>query len=136
MRVVIDVNVLVRVVLGSPKAARFLHKVISAGMTVLTSDVLLHEFSSVVRKPRLAGHVDRDLYNQTLAFLGLCGELVKLTLPFPECRDPADGYLLAMARDGKADFLLTYDDDLLTLTGGNEFAIETPDEFQLRTLTE
>jgi predicted nucleic acid-binding protein len=31
------------------------------------------------------------------------------------CRDPDDNYLLALAKDGGADYLLTGDADLLTL---------------------
>jgi len=31
------------------------------------------------------------------------------------CRDPKDNFLLALARDGKADYLLTGDNDLLDL---------------------
>lgn len=31
------------------------------------------------------------------------------------CRDPKDNFLLALAKDGKADYLLTGDNDLLVL---------------------
>lgn len=31
------------------------------------------------------------------------------------CRDPKDNFLLALAKDGKADYLITGDNDLLVL---------------------
>lgn len=31
------------------------------------------------------------------------------------CRDPKDNFLLALAKDGKADYLITGDQDLLSL---------------------
>ena len=31
------------------------------------------------------------------------------------CRDPKDNFLLALAHDGKADYLLTGDNDLLVM---------------------
>jgi predicted nucleic acid-binding protein len=32
------------------------------------------------------------------------------------CRDPADDFLLSLAKDGAADFLITGDKDLITLS--------------------
>jgi len=43
------------------------------------------------------------------------GETIAVTSIVTECRDEKDNFLLALARDGKADFLVTGDDDLLIL---------------------
>jgi uncharacterized protein len=50
-----------------------------------------------------------------------------------ECRDPKDQLLLDLAHSGKADLLITGDDDLLALAGLAAFLIETPEAYRLRT---
>lgn len=42
-------------------------------------------------------------------------ELVKVSAQVNVCRDPKDNFLLALAIDGTADYLLTGDKDLLDL---------------------
>jgi len=42
-------------------------------------------------------------------------EMVKPTSKVEICRDPYDDFLLALSKDGKADFLITGDRDLFTL---------------------
>ena len=42
-------------------------------------------------------------------------ELVEVSSSVTICRDPKDDFLLSLARDGNADFLLTGDKDLLEL---------------------
>ena len=41
------------------------------------------------------------------------------------CRDPKDNFLLALAKDGKADYLLTGDKDLLDLKNFGKTKIKT-----------
>lgn len=45
------------------------------------------------------------------------------------CRDPKDNFLLALAKDGKADYLLTGDKDLLELKKFEKTNIITISEF-------
>jgi predicted nucleic acid-binding protein len=45
------------------------------------------------------------------------------------CRDPKDNFLLALAKDGKADFLLTGDKDLLHLKKFGKTKIATMTSF-------
>lgn len=112
MRLVIDVNVWVRATLGSSQIVAVLSRILDRRDVILSSDLLVRELAAVVRKPRLASHIDWDTYHQLVAFLGFCSEDVSISPPFPECRDADDGYLLAMASAGGADFLITFDEDL------------------------
>ena len=43
------------------------------------------------------------------------GEVIEIKSGILECRDPKDDFLLSLAKDGKADFLLTGDSDLLVI---------------------
>lgn len=48
------------------------------------------------------------------------------------CRDVKDQPLLDLAQSGKADLLITDDEDLLALAGQTAFLIETPEAYRLR----
>jgi len=50
------------------------------------------------------------------------------------CRDAKDQPLLDLAQSGKADFLVTGDEDLLVLGGQTAFVIETPEEYRWRVI--
>ena len=45
------------------------------------------------------------------------------------CRDPKDNFLLALAKDGKADYLITGDKDLLDLKKFGKTKIKTITNF-------
>ena len=48
------------------------------------------------------------------------------------CRDAKDQPLLDLAQSGRADFLVTGDEDLLVLVGQTGFVIETPEDYRRR----
>jgi uncharacterized protein len=54
---------------------------------------------------------------------------VNVTSEISECRDPKDNFLLSLAVDGKADYLLTGDNDLLILNKIGVTEIKTISEF-------
>jgi putative PIN family toxin of toxin-antitoxin system len=132
VRVVFDVNVVVRAALGSPGVARLLARAGAGEYSILGSSLLRAEFLIAVRRPRLAAVVDADALRVVSRLLEVAVEPVDLLVSFPECRDPKDRYLLAMVRDGRADFLVTNDDDLLVLERINACEIVRPEEFGRR----
>jgi len=52
------------------------------------------------------------------------------TFALPKCRDPKDRMFLALAEAGRADVLVTGDDDLLALQGQTRFLVETPAQYR------
>ena len=56
-------------------------------------------------------------------------ELVEITEQIDVCRDPKDNKFLELAICGKADFIITGDDDLLDLDPFRELRIITPRDF-------
>lgn len=79
---------------------------------MITSQALLDEYNTVRQRPRLSYHIDAlqadTLYRQMRAR----AELVQLRTIPPYCRDPKDNPVLATAIDGRADAIVTGDDDL------------------------
>jgi putative PIN family toxin of toxin-antitoxin system len=50
------------------------------------------------------------------------------------CRDKKDQPFLDLAQSGKADLLISGDEDLLSLAGKSRFGIETPEAYRNRVL--
>ena len=57
----------------------------------------------------------RRIYAKLVAFLNRKAELIKASSVVDACRDPKDNFLLALAKDGNADYLITGDLDLRTM---------------------
>ncbi|MCC6360332.1 MAG: putative toxin-antitoxin system toxin component, PIN family [Phycisphaerales bacterium] len=132
MRAVFDVSILIRLTFGSPVVARLIRAANDGTFTMLVADLLLDELVETAKKPRLVGRVDTVAFDELVAFLKEETERIRLTQPFPLCRDRDDEYLLALARDGRADFLVTNDHDLLSLEKLGACEIVTPEEFSRR----
>jgi putative PIN family toxin of toxin-antitoxin system len=63
------------------------------------------------------------------AYAQLCQFVLPAALSAPVCRDPDDDVVLATARSGRADYLVTGDEDLLTLKRYHGTRILLPREF-------
>ena len=59
-------------------------------------------------------------------------KFIKIKSTIKACRDPKDDYILALAIDAKAKYILTGDKDLLVLTPFKNISIITLSEFKLR----
>ena len=81
----------------------------------LFSEELLDELQRTILKPKLKKHFGVHALNEMLVALEPFIEIVKVKSLINECRDQKDNFLLALAKDGKANFLLTGDKDLLEI---------------------
>jgi putative PIN family toxin of toxin-antitoxin system len=118
MRLVVDTNVLVSALLAQASLPAHLLTLWRAGkFSLLTSDLQLDELMLVTRYPKVrarlapaaAGRLVHDLRE-----LAIRVEALPLLDLSP---DPYDNYLLAMAKGGAADYLITGDKrDLLSLS--------------------
>jgi putative PIN family toxin of toxin-antitoxin system len=81
----------------------------------LYSRELLNELEDVIQRPRHRVCISRLLYEERIEVLRNNGMDVNVYSVIDVCRDPKDNYLLALAKDGEADYLVTDDKDLLVL---------------------
>ncbi len=66
----------------------------------------------MLKKKPLKVIIDTNLW---ISFLEIVGLEVEIISKVSVCRDAKDNYLLALAQDSLADFLITGDQDLLIL---------------------
>ena len=113
-RVVIDTNIWISFLIGKHLAG--LHRHIDSGrVKVVTCEEQLRELAEVLSRPRIRKYIS-DVQAET--FLDLLCEIALMVEPVQGptiCRDPKDDYLLYMAIAARADYLVSGDNDLLTL---------------------
>lgn len=87
------------------------------------------EFEKLKGRPKIAKVVPELLFDAFIASLRKAGHAVPLTEVEPISRDPKDDHLLALAKHGKADLLVTGDQDLLVLKDHAGTRILKPADF-------
>ncbi len=87
----------------------------SDSLILLFSRELLDEFVEVARRPKFKKYFSITDLNQLLTEIHSRAEFIEVTSEVNLCRDEKDDFLLALAKDGNADFLITGDNDLLEI---------------------
>jgi len=82
---------------------------------LLFSNELLEEFLTVAKRPKFTKYFTNEDLKEILRLFDYYGKLIKVKTKISESRDKNDNFLLSLAVDGKADFLVTGDSDLLIL---------------------
>jgi len=113
-RIVVDTNIFISFLISDTYSK--LDKQLQAGkIRFLFSEELLHEFLEVVSRPKIKKYfTDNDLA-KLLESISDHAEFIEVTSDVDVCRDKKDNFLLALCDDGKAEYLLTGDEDLLVL---------------------
>jgi putative PIN family toxin of toxin-antitoxin system len=90
---------------------------------------LIEEFLTVAKRSKFIKYfTDSDL-EDLMKLFDKYGKLVKVHIQISECRDFKDNFLLSLAVDSKADFLITGDSDLLILKNIKKTKICTWNDF-------
>lgn len=129
MRCAFDTNVLISALLIAESVpSRALTQAENTGV-VLYSLPVLEEIVRVLSRPRLARYLDEDTVIQFLARIKRSWEEVTIIHSVKVCRDPKDDKFLELALNGRADVLVTGDQDLLVLHPYQGIQILTPASF-------
>jgi putative PIN family toxin of toxin-antitoxin system len=130
LRVVFDTNVVLSALVFTGGRLDWLRRHWQLEEAVpLVSRYTTDELLRILAYPRFKLTMERQIH--LLAdYLPFCERIVTdEAFPIP-CRDPKDQPLLDLAHCGKADALVTGDEDLLALAGQTGFVIETPEEYR------
>ena len=95
----------------------------------MVSEELFNDLESAIRKPYPAKKIVRSEYEKFVSDLRSIAEFVEVHSIVEICRDPKDNFLLALAKDGNADYLITGDKDLTVLKEFEKTKIVTLKEF-------
>ncbi|SNS02812.1 hypothetical protein SAMN06295967_102122 [Belliella buryatensis] len=113
-RVILDTNLWISFLIS--KRQKELDILLESGaVTLIFSQELLEEFLMVSERPKFKRFFKKSDIKALLNQIETFGELIRVESKINECRDPKDNFLLSLSVDGKADFLVTGDSDLLVL---------------------
>ena len=131
MRVVIDTNLLVTYLIShrDPMATIIDDHLAQGDFAMLSSLELLAELNRALSYPRLQKFYDKDTRLRFVALIAQLAEMQNLPGEIPAIsRDPDDDKFIACAIAGRADFLVSGDQDLLTLEQVGDVRIITARE--------
>jgi putative PIN family toxin of toxin-antitoxin system len=87
------------------------------------------ELSQVIFRPKFDRYVSTDIRAEFIARLAETSEQVNIIEKITACRDPKDDQFLDVAVNGKANVLMTGDQDLLVLRSFRGVEIVSPAQF-------
>jgi putative PIN family toxin of toxin-antitoxin system len=131
-RIVFDTNVVLSALLFTHGRLSWLVDHWQAGGCVpLVSRATAWELTRILAYPKFRLSPDEQL-EALGGYIPFC-ETVNVLKSCPAvCRDGRDQAFLDLAESGKADLLVTGDEDLLVLAGQTSFVIETPEDYRHR----
>jgi uncharacterized protein len=125
VRVVFDTNVLYSAIAAKGFCEEVLDEAVGDCVPVW-SDPLKQELESLLARRHKIGPATQAALT---AYADLCEFVEPLPLPARVCRDKDDDVVLATALAGKANIIVTGDDDLLELKNFRDIRILSPRQF-------
>lgn len=128
MRVILDTNLWISYLISN-RHVRLDELIDSDEFVLLFSVELIEEFIEVTERPKFEKYFSRDEVISLIEQINDVGELIEVHSDLQLCRDEKDNFLLNLAKDGNADFLVTGDKDLLEMYQMNKTQILTYKDF-------
>lgn len=114
LKIVIDTNLWISFIISNK--LHLLDPLLFSGkIRLLFSAELIEEIEATIQKPKLKKYFGSDALDKMLTAFDPYIDFIKVLNKVSACRDQKDNFLLSLAQDGEADFLLSGDQDLLVL---------------------
>ncbi len=113
-RVIIDTNLWISLLL-SRDYSKFANILDNQDITLVFSRKLLEELIDVCHRPKFKKYFGKEDIEELISIIDRVADFIEVTSEVNVCRDANDNFLLALAIDGQADYLITGDSDLLVL---------------------
>ena len=126
MKIVLDTNVLVSGIFWGGVPEKILELAINGEVEIYATEEILNEYFRIIEK---IGKKDKDLCSQWKMLLIQIVKIVQPTKKIKICRDPKDDMFLECAVSSKSKYIVSGDDDLLSLKEVNEIQIITAKKY-------
>ena len=114
LKIIIDTNLWISFIIS--KKFNLLDDLLFSGkVRILFSKELIDEIQQTILKPKLKIYFENKSLEKMLSVFEPFIHLIETRSTIAICRDPKDDFLLSLANDGKADYLITGGSDLLNL---------------------
>lgn len=134
MRVIIDTNIWISSLIG--RQLVYLREMLSyPSIELIVTERLLQEVLLVARRPKFARYFHEEDIEELKEWMEQNMTNVPLGEIPPRCRDPKDDYLLELAVQAKAIYLVSGDSDLLEIGTISDCKIMTVQQFEKEVLS-
>ncbi len=130
MRIVVDTNVIASAIFFGGKRYQLLHYIIEGRVDVVASKEIVDEYEEIVL--RLKQKYPRINSKIPLQELLSKFEIIRVSSDIQASRDPDDNKFISCAVDGKCLYIVSGDDDLLSVGNYGDVEILTVAEFLSR----
>lgn len=113
-KIVVDTNIFIYFLISN-SFHKLDKRLKSNQVRLLFSEEFLQEFLEVVSRPKFKKYFSDKEVKNLLNSIHNYADLIKVHSRINICRDKKDNFLLSLCTDGKADYLITGDEDLLVL---------------------
>jgi putative PIN family toxin of toxin-antitoxin system len=128
-KIIIDTNLWISYLIS--KNYKWIDKlIIKQNFRLVFSQELIDEFLVVAKRPKFEKYFTTKDLEKLIELFDNYGLYYKVVSNIKLCRDSKDNFLLSLARDSKADYLLTGDSDLLEIKKIGKTQILTVTEFK------
>lgn len=127
-RVIIDTNLWISFLISN-NYTELGEILIQRKCVLIFGDELLEEFLTVIKRPKFKNFFSLEDTINLINTIQNYAEFVEVKSQVNICRDSKDNFLLSLAEDSNADFLITGDNDLLVLKKYGSTTILTITDF-------
>ena len=113
-RIIVDTNIWISFLIGR-KLQNLKDLIIQEKVRLVISHQLLTEIRTVTSREKLKKYFNSQKVEELISLIELISEKIKINKVEKICCDPKDDFLLALAKLGKADYLIIGDKDLLDI---------------------
>lgn len=113
-RIIIDTNIWISFLIGKT-FTELKPLIINRTVEIVWCTQLRDEIQQVTQRPKLQKYFPAAKVQELLEFLDVISLSVEIQSIVTICRDEKDNFLLALAQDSDANYLITGDADLLVL---------------------
>lgn len=132
LRIVLDTNIFISGLLLSASKAQQVFDQVTESQILLMSDSTFVEIYQTFIRSKFDKYVSLEKRLNFIGSLRQKAEIVNVTETITICRDAKDNKFLELAVSGKADLIITGDQDLLVLNPFKNIEIITVNEFFIR----
>ncbi len=113
-RIVLDTNIFIYFLISN-SFQKFDKRLKSNQITLLFSEELINEFLQVVSRPKFKKYFSAKEVEELLDRIHKYAEFIEVSSKVNITRDKKDNFLIDLCIDGKADYLITGDENLLSI---------------------
>ena len=129
MKIVIDTNIWISYLLGSLLQGLD-NKILSKEIKIVVSNEMLKELAAVLARPKFKEIISYKQIKKLFSLIDGYAVIVSPKQKVDVCRDKKDNFLLEVALEAKAEYLVTGDNDLLVLNNFRGIKIVKPKDFE------